>query len=42
MPTADTSKWVRTESVASLVVWLLGRNGDDVNGAVLPIYGRDA
>jgi NAD(P)-dependent dehydrogenase (short-subunit alcohol dehydrogenase family) len=42
MPTADTSKWVRTESVASLVVWLLGRNGDDINGAVLPIYGRDA
>jgi len=42
MPTADTSKWVRTESVASLVVWLLGKNGDDVNGAVLPIYGRDA
>ena len=42
MPTADTSKWVRTESVASLVVWLLGKYGDDVNGAVFPIYGRDA
>ena len=42
MPTADTSKWVRTESVASLVAWLLGEDGDDVNGAVLPVFGRDA
>jgi NAD(P)-dependent dehydrogenase (short-subunit alcohol dehydrogenase family) len=42
MPTADTSKWVRPETVANLIVWLLGKNGDDVNGAVLPVYGRDA
>jgi NAD(P)-dependent dehydrogenase (short-subunit alcohol dehydrogenase family) len=42
MPTADTSKWVRTETIANLIVWLLGKDGDDVNGAVLPVYGRDA
>lgn len=42
MPKADTSKWVRPESIANLIIWLLSKNGDDVNGAVLPVYGRDA
>ena len=42
MPNADISKWVRTQTIADLIVWLLGENGDDVNGAVLPVYGRDA
>lgn len=42
IPTADTSKWVRTETIANLTIWLLSKNGDDVNGAVLPVYGRDA
>ena len=42
MPQADISKWVRTETIANLIVWLLGKNGDDVNGAVLSVYGRDA
>lgn len=41
MPKADVSKWVRTETIANLIVWLLGKNGDDVNGAVLSVYGRD-
>jgi NAD(P)-dependent dehydrogenase (short-subunit alcohol dehydrogenase family) len=39
MPGADTSKWVQPCSVASLIVWLAGEAGKDVNGAVLPVYG---
>jgi NAD(P)-dependent dehydrogenase (short-subunit alcohol dehydrogenase family) len=40
MPKADTSQWVQTESVASLIVWLAGDAGKDVTGAAIPIYGR--
>jgi NAD(P)-dependent dehydrogenase (short-subunit alcohol dehydrogenase family) len=40
MPGADTSKWVQPASVASLIVWLAGEAGKDVNGAVIPVYGR--
>jgi NAD(P)-dependent dehydrogenase (short-subunit alcohol dehydrogenase family) len=39
MLTADFSKWVRTEAVASLMVWLASDAGKDVNGAVIPVYG---
>lgn len=39
MPKADFSKWVQTASVASLMVWLAGDGGKDVNGAVIPVYG---
>jgi NAD(P)-dependent dehydrogenase (short-subunit alcohol dehydrogenase family) len=39
MPSADTSKWVRPASVASLIVWLASDAGKDVNGAVIPVYG---
>lgn len=42
MPNADVSKWVRTETIANLVAWLIGDDGQDVNGAVIPVYGRDA
>lgn len=41
MPKADTAKWVQPASVASLVVWLASDAGNDVNGAVIPVYGRD-
>jgi NAD(P)-dependent dehydrogenase (short-subunit alcohol dehydrogenase family) len=40
MPGADTSKWVQPASIASLIVWLAGDAGKDVNGAVIPVYGR--
>ena len=40
MPGPDTSKWVQPDSVASLITWLAGDAGKDVNGAVIPIYGR--
>lgn len=38
MPKADFSTWVRTESVASLTLWLAGEG--DVTGAVIPVYGK--
>ena len=41
MPTADISKWVRPASIASLITWLAGDAGSDVNGAVIPVYGSD-
>lgn len=42
MPKADFSKWVMPASIASLIVWLAGDAGRDVNGAVIPVYGKDA
>ena len=41
MPSADVSKWVRPAAVASLIAWLVSDAGKDVNGAVIPVYGRD-
>jgi NAD(P)-dependent dehydrogenase (short-subunit alcohol dehydrogenase family) len=40
MPKADFSKWVAPESIAKLLVWLASDESADVNGAVIPIYGR--
>jgi NAD(P)-dependent dehydrogenase (short-subunit alcohol dehydrogenase family) len=50
MPGADTSQWVQPASIASLIVWLAGGaegqgrdkgdTGNDVTGAVIPVYGR--
>jgi NAD(P)-dependent dehydrogenase (short-subunit alcohol dehydrogenase family) len=42
IPNADVSKWVRPSSIAELVVWLASEAGRDVNGSVIPVYGRDA
>jgi NAD(P)-dependent dehydrogenase (short-subunit alcohol dehydrogenase family) len=42
IPNADVSKWVQPSSVAQLVVWLAGEAGKDVNGSVIPVYGKDA
>lgn len=41
MPKADVSKWVRPAAIASLITWLAGDAGRDINGAVIPVYGRD-
>ncbi|PYX24734.1 MAG: hypothetical protein DMG82_07555 [Acidobacteria bacterium] len=41
MPKADFSKWVPTETIAGLVVWLARDAGKDVNGAVIPVYGME-
>jgi len=42
MPTADVTKWVQPANIASLVVWLASKAGVDFNGAVIPVYGKDA
>ena len=42
IPNADTSKWVQPATVAELVVWLASEAGRDVNGSVIPVYGKDA
>jgi NAD(P)-dependent dehydrogenase (short-subunit alcohol dehydrogenase family) len=41
MPDADFSKWVRPTTVASLITWLAGDAGKDLNGTVIPVYGGD-
>jgi len=41
MPGADSSKWVRPEAIASLIVWLSGDGGKEINGAAIPVYGGD-
>jgi NAD(P)-dependent dehydrogenase (short-subunit alcohol dehydrogenase family) len=38
-PQADFSKWVQPATVANLIVWLVGDQGKDVTGAVIPVYG---
>ena len=42
MPNADVTRWVQPRSIADLMVWLAGDSGGDVNGAVIPVYGKDA
>jgi len=39
-PKADFSRWVKPESIARLLLWLASEEAADVNGAVVPIYGR--
>ncbi|HOL72814.1 MAG TPA: SDR family NAD(P)-dependent oxidoreductase [Bryobacteraceae bacterium] len=39
-PKADYSQWVKPESIASLILWLASDAAADVNGAVIPIYGK--
>jgi NAD(P)-dependent dehydrogenase (short-subunit alcohol dehydrogenase family) len=41
IPNADFSKWVRPGTVASLITWLASDAGNDINGAVIPVYGND-
>ena len=41
IPNADVSKWVSPGTVASLITWLASDAGNDVNGAVIPVYGND-
>jgi NAD(P)-dependent dehydrogenase (short-subunit alcohol dehydrogenase family) len=39
-PGADFSRWVKPESIARLLLWFASDAAADVNGAVVPIYGR--
>lgn len=40
MPSADYARWVRPESIAATICWLASDEAADVNGALVPIYGR--
>jgi len=40
-PDADFSKWVRPRAIASLITWLAGDAGRDINGAAIPVYGSE-
>jgi NAD(P)-dependent dehydrogenase (short-subunit alcohol dehydrogenase family) len=40
MPSADFSKWVTPESIAASLLWLASDASKDINGALIPIYGR--
>lgn len=37
MPNADTSSWVKPESIAQLMVFLISQEAGHVNGALIPI-----
>jgi NAD(P)-dependent dehydrogenase (short-subunit alcohol dehydrogenase family) len=40
MPKADFSRWVSPASLALVIAWLASPAASDVNGAVVPVYGR--
>lgn len=40
MPKVDPSRWVKPESIAKLLVFLVSDAAADTSGAVIPIYGR--
>lgn len=40
MPSADFSHWVKPAAIVSALLWLASDDAADVNGALLPIYGR--
>jgi NAD(P)-dependent dehydrogenase (short-subunit alcohol dehydrogenase family) len=40
MPKVDFSRWVKPESIAKLLVFLVSDAASDTSGAVIPIYGR--
>jgi NAD(P)-dependent dehydrogenase (short-subunit alcohol dehydrogenase family) len=40
MPRADFSQWVKPESIAQQTLWLCGEETAEVNGALIPMFGR--
>jgi NAD(P)-dependent dehydrogenase (short-subunit alcohol dehydrogenase family) len=40
MMDADATRWVKPEGIASLALWLCSDSAADVNGALVPVYGR--
>ena len=39
-PAEEIAKWVRPESIAQLIYWLASDHAADINGVLVPIYGR--
>lgn len=40
MPDADFTRWVKPAAIASLLLWLASDQAGDVNGALIPMYGK--
>lgn len=40
MPDADHLKWVKPHSIAQLILYLASEAAHEINGALIPIYGR--
>jgi NAD(P)-dependent dehydrogenase (short-subunit alcohol dehydrogenase family) len=40
-PQADFARWVQPSQVAGLLVHLASPNGSQINGAAIPVYGRE-
>jgi len=40
MPDADQSKWVSPRVIAQLITYLASKASADINGSLIPIYGR--
>jgi NAD(P)-dependent dehydrogenase (short-subunit alcohol dehydrogenase family) len=40
MPDADTSRWVKPESLAGVILFLCSDLANDISGAAVPVYGR--
>jgi len=40
MPDADSSRWVRPEELARIMLFLCSDEGGSLNGAAIPVYGR--
>jgi NAD(P)-dependent dehydrogenase (short-subunit alcohol dehydrogenase family) len=41
MPESDSSRWIRPQTIADLILYLTSDAGAQVSGAVIPVYGRD-
>ncbi|MHB0857189.1 MAG: SDR family NAD(P)-dependent oxidoreductase [Anaerolineae bacterium] len=39
-PDADTSRWVKPEELAGLMLFLCSEQGGSLNGASIPVYGK--
>lgn len=39
MPTADYSRWVKTESLADVILFLASEQARDIHGAAIPVFG---
>jgi NAD(P)-dependent dehydrogenase (short-subunit alcohol dehydrogenase family) len=40
MPKADTSRWVKPEAIADVILFLASDAAQAVHGAAIPVYGR--